>query len=99
LLIDTWNKSAGTLFDHWPLDDLQAFVRQVRQRGMIAVVAGSLTLANLREAAQLGPDLIAVRGAACERGRGGAVSRDRVVALRERLIAAAKSSESAANSV
>jgi uncharacterized protein (UPF0264 family) len=99
LLIDTWNKSAGTLFDHWPLDDLQSFVRQVREREMIAVVAGSLALANLREAAQLGPDLIAVRGAVCEGGRGGAVSRDRVAALCERLIVEAKSSESAANSV
>jgi uncharacterized protein (UPF0264 family) len=99
LLIDTWSKSGRTLFDHWPLDDLQAFVELVRARGLIAVLAGSLSRENIREAARLGPDLIAVRGAACEGGRGGAVSRDRVAALRAGLIEAATSSKSAVNSV
>src|SRR5262245_65648177 len=29
LLIDTWNKSTGSLFDHWPINDLREFLIRV----------------------------------------------------------------------
>jgi uncharacterized protein (UPF0264 family) len=85
ILIDTWNKSRGNLFDHWPNDELQAYVEEAQRRGLIVAVAGSLSPANIREAAALGPDIIAVRGAACEAGRHGTVSRRRVAALSQIL--------------
>jgi uncharacterized protein (UPF0264 family) len=85
LLIDTWDKSAGTLFDHWPATELPGFLESVRSHGLILVLAGSLAAESLSAAARLGPDLLAVRTAACDLGRGGTVSRDRVAALRRTI--------------
>ena len=82
LLIDTGDKSAGGLFTHWPADDLIPFLERVRDRGLISVLAGSLAGEAFTAAAQLRPDLVAVRGAACEGNREGVVSSDRVRRLR-----------------
>ncbi len=87
LLVDTWDKSSGSLFDYWPAAELSCFVEEVRSRGVRIVLAGSLTVAVIVEAARLGPDLIAVRTAACEGGRNGAVSRQRVQKLKQLLTA------------
>ena len=32
LLIDTWDKSAGNLLEHWSMDELTEFIAQVRAR-------------------------------------------------------------------
>ena len=40
LLVDTWDKSAGGLFEHWPVESLHDFVRQVHRQHMIVVLAG-----------------------------------------------------------
>lgn len=85
VLIDTWDKSAGNLFDHWPLDELKSYVYRVRCSGLAVVLAGSLSGANLLAAAELRPQLVAVRGAACDAGRNGTVSPDRVAVLRQVL--------------
>jgi hypothetical protein len=82
LLIDTWDKSAGALFDHWPADDLRAFLVRVCTRRLAVVLAGSLSGENVARAVALGPDLVAVRGAACDAGRGGVVSAARVRSLK-----------------
>jgi uncharacterized protein (UPF0264 family) len=88
LLIDTWDKSAGTLFDHWPAGELQGFITEVRSRDIAVVLAGSLTLQNITTAAQLGPDLVAVRTAACEGGRAGTVSETKVRELKNAIATA-----------
>jgi uncharacterized protein (UPF0264 family) len=85
LLIDTWDKSAGTLFNHWPAGELQGFVTEVRSHDISVVLAGSLTLQNVITAAQLGPDLVAVRTAACEGGRAGTVSETKVRELKNSI--------------
>jgi uncharacterized protein (UPF0264 family) len=87
LLIDTWDKSRGDLFDHWPGNELAAFVEFAQQSGRIVALAGSLSALSFREAAAIGPDIVAVRGAACDGGRTGRVSRRLVAALREVLVA------------
>src|SRR4051794_11228038 len=74
LLIDTWNKSAGSLFRHWPINDLRTFLANVRSNNMAVVLAGSLAVEDFPAACDLRPDLIAVRGAACIGGRGGTVA-------------------------
>ncbi len=74
LLVDTWNKSSGTLLDHWPADELQTFVDEVRDRRIAPVLAGSLSGDAILSATRLQPRLIAIRGAACVGGRTGAVS-------------------------
>ncbi len=90
LLIDTCSKSAGSLFDHWPAQDLERFLDRSWRQNLAVVLAGSLAGQHIGAAAQLSPDLIAVRAAACEGGRGGTVSIRRVRELK-RAIAAAKS--------
>jgi len=71
VLIDTWDKSAGNLLDHWPLGDLGEFVSCARQRGLLTVLAGSLSLKTLPRVLSLDPDYVAVRGAACAATRTG----------------------------
>ncbi len=82
LLIDTWDKSGGNLFDHWPTEELQAFLATVRACDMAIVLAGSLTGHDIATAARLTPDLVAVRTAACSHGRTGTVSEKKVRELK-----------------
>jgi uncharacterized protein (UPF0264 family) len=91
LLVDTWNKSSGDLFEHWRANDaneLSDFIRQVREHHMAIVLAGSLHGPAITAAAQLAPDLVAVRGAACDHGRGGAVNAHRVAAAKKSITTA-----------
>jgi uncharacterized protein (UPF0264 family) len=88
LLVDTWSKSSGTLFDHWPAHDLHAFVEEVRSHDMYIVLAGSLVGECLAAASQLRPDLVAVRTAVCKADRAGPISRQRVAAVRKAISAA-----------
>jgi uncharacterized protein (UPF0264 family) len=81
LLIDTYFKSQGTLFDVWPEDDLARFIDEVRVAKLPLVLAGSLRGEGIRRAAQLGPDLVAVRGAACLGGRSGRLCATRVAQI------------------
>lgn len=83
LLIDTWDKAAGALFDHWTTNDLRAFLDRVRTRQLAVVLAGSLKGESFARAVQLAPDLVAVRGAACDVGRRGTVAAERVRALKQ----------------
>ncbi len=90
LLIDTWNKSDGGLFDHWPADELRRFLATVRSHALATVLAGSLTSENIAAAARLMPDLIAVRTAACDGGRQGLVSETRVRELKNSIAMAVR---------
>jgi hypothetical protein len=85
LLVDTWSKSTGSLFAHWPLEEVGKFVQSARSRGLHVVLAGSLETESLLAAAGLAPDLVAVRRAACDGGRQGTVSSHRVRALWQAL--------------
>ena len=81
-LLDTAIKDGRGLF-HW-LDDatLRSFVEACREHGLLCALAGSLGPADLPELAAIGPDIVGVRGAACEGDRvHGRVSRSRVEAL------------------
>jgi uncharacterized protein (UPF0264 family) len=85
LLIDTWDKSSGSLFDVWAPEPLAGFLGAARSRGLIVVLAGSLAGGNIAAAAALAPDFVAVRTAACDGGRHGSVCADRVLRLRAML--------------
>jgi (5-formylfuran-3-yl)methyl phosphate synthase len=82
LLVDTWDKSGGTLLDHWPAGRLAPFVDRVRRRGLAVVLAGSLSGPALTSAVRLGPDLVAVRGAVCDGDRSGTICPQRVSEVR-----------------
>jgi len=82
LLVDTWDKSAGGLFDHWPPSEVASFCRHARKHGLAIVLAGSLQIASLETAVRCEPNLVAVRGAVCNHGRSGSISSARVRAVR-----------------
>jgi uncharacterized protein (UPF0264 family) len=85
-LLDTAIKDGHGLC-HW-LDDptLAAFVAACRGRRLLCALAGSLTVADLPRIALVGPDIVGVRGAACDGDRvHGAVSARRVREIRAAL--------------
>jgi uncharacterized protein (UPF0264 family) len=90
LLVDTWNKSAGNLFAVWPIALVRDFAKSVHSRRMKVVLAGSLTGTSILAAAELLPDCVAVRAAACDGGRDGVVSQSRVRMIRDVIARAAQ---------
>jgi (5-formylfuran-3-yl)methyl phosphate synthase len=85
-MIDTFDKSAGSLRAH--LDDatLRAFVERARELGLMTGLAGSLRVADIAPLAALGPDLLGFRGALCSPGgRAMQLSPQRMQAVREAL--------------
>lgn len=85
LLVDTWLKNGDTLFDCWEAASLREFVQSVQRQSMWIVLAGSLVGEDFVRAAMKGPDLVAVRGAACSDGRNSAICGDRVRGLKRTL--------------
>jgi uncharacterized protein (UPF0264 family) len=69
LLIDTFNKSGGSVFDVLSFSELETLLAGARRSGMMTVLAGSLRLEQLPRALALQPDYVAVRGAVCGRSR------------------------------
>jgi uncharacterized protein (UPF0264 family) len=87
VLVDTFDKRGGSLVDLWPFEKLAPWIDRVRQNGLMAVVAGSLTLESVGTVAALLPDYVAVRGAACRSGREGQVCPECIYKLRQGLVA------------
>jgi uncharacterized protein (UPF0264 family) len=87
VLFDTWDKSHRVVIDRsWK----RRFTR-VRDLGRLLALAGSLDVATIRELADCGPDIFAVRGAACRDGnRHATIDRSRVA----RLVLAANAAQS-----
>lgn len=85
LLLDTYCKSRGGLFDLWSVRRVTTLVESARAHGMLVVLAGSLDQATARRAAQLSPDYVAVRGAVCTDSRVGRVDGNRVRTLKALL--------------
>jgi uncharacterized protein (UPF0264 family) len=67
------------------VEALATWVDEARSAGLLVALAGRLTLDALPTLRPLGADVVGVRGAACEGGRGGRVSQARVRALRAAL--------------
>jgi (5-formylfuran-3-yl)methyl phosphate synthase len=89
-MIDTFDKSAGSLREH--LDDgaLRAFVERARGFGLMTGLAGSLRPADIAPLSALSPDLLGFRGALCTPGgRTMPLCVERVRAVRAALNAAA----------
>ena len=73
VLVDTHDKRAGGLLDLWTVDECRRVIEQIRAAGMMAVMAGSLTVSTIARILPLAPDYVAVRGAACRGSREGAL--------------------------
>jgi len=87
VLVDTAVKNGRTLLDHWSRDVLAGFIAEARGGGLTSVVGGSLSSANIRSVAELRPDYVAVRGAACAGPRTGTVDAARIRDLQIALAA------------
>jgi uncharacterized protein (UPF0264 family) len=82
VLIDTHIKDGTRLLDWRTRDTLGSWVALARASGLMVGVAGSLRAEDTAAMALAGPDVIGFRGAACDAGRLGRVSMDRVLVLR-----------------
>lgn len=69
LLIDTFAKSGGALFDYLQPSQLSVLLTAARMQGLVTVLAGSLTATTAPLLLPLRPDYLAVRGAVCDGSR------------------------------
>lgn len=81
LLIDTHDKSAGSLLHHWTIDSVAGFLDDAREKDIRVALAGSLDPAAVESLLALAPAYLGVRGAACRGGRSGAIDLARVKSL------------------
>ena len=87
LLLDTFAKDQGDLFDHLDDDQLTLLARECHTAGIALVLAGSLRLTSIDRALSFAPALVAVRGAACLGDRSGTICRRLVKRLKGRITA------------
>ncbi len=85
VLVDTNKKEGRNLFDWMAPAALGAWIADAHRLGLLAAVAGSLQAEHLDTLCGLYPDIVGVRGAACDSGRLGRVSAIRVATLRSRV--------------
>ncbi len=85
LLIDTYDKSAGTVFDHLSSSVLGKILHEAKQLGMTTVLAGSLTQDSLDQVPSKFVDMVAVRGAVCRGDRTAGVDAELVAGFRRAL--------------
>ena len=82
VLLDTADKRGPGLRELMAPSALAAWVAEAHEAGLFAAVAGKLTAADLVYVRDAGADIAGVRGAACDGGRSGRVTADRVRVLR-----------------
>ena len=82
VLLDTFDKQQGGLRELVAWRALTDWVASAHDTGLFVAIAGKLTASDLPYVRDAGADIAGVRGAACEGGRTGCVTADRVRALR-----------------
>ena len=83
MLLDTADKAGPGLRDLVAFDALAILVGRLHGRGLFVALAGRLTAGDLPFIRATGADVAGVRGAACDTGRTGRVSADRVRLLQQ----------------
>lgn len=84
-MIDTFEKSGGTLRRCLGDGDLRRFVDTAREAELMVGLAGSLALEDIPALVEMGPDLLGFRGALCETGRASSLSLARMRHVRAAL--------------
>lgn len=82
VMIDTSDKTVGSLTKLKSAAELQAFVDAAASNGIASGLAGSLRQVDVPLLAALSPDILGFRGALCEGGRTGTFDPARVRAIR-----------------
>jgi (5-formylfuran-3-yl)methyl phosphate synthase len=85
VLLDTQVKDGRGLLRWMDTPALRLWVERARQAGLLTAVAGGLQLHDIGLVSTANPNVVGVRGAACDGGRDGLVNALRVRDLRERL--------------
>ena len=86
VLLDTADKHGPSLRELVSHPELSAWIADAHEAGLLVAVAGKLQADDLRFARDAGADIAGVRGAACEEGRTGRVTTERVRALQMRCV-------------
>ena len=84
-MLDTAVKDGKTLFDHLSIEDLDRFVSEAHDYGILAAFGGSIGVDHLEALHGIGLDVVGIRGAACEKGdrMKGSIKASKVRRLRE----------------
>ena len=82
VLLDTADKNGPGLRGLVAHDALVAWVGEAHEAGLLVALAGKLTAGDIPFVRDAGADIAGVRGAACDGGRAGSVSADKVRLLR-----------------
>ena len=85
LMLDTADKTAGSLLDCVDEDSLRRFVQQTRRAGRLAGMAGALRFEHLGPLWRLAPDIAGFRSAVCAGKRTGELDPVRVRELASRF--------------
>jgi uncharacterized protein (UPF0264 family) len=85
ILLDTAIKDGPGLPALLPLAALSPWVERAHQRGLLVALAGRLCLEDLELVREAGADIAGVRGAACDGGRAGRISVEKVRGLKSAL--------------
>lgn len=84
-MLDTAIKDGSSLFDHVSDEEVSNFVGTAEDLGLRTALAGSLNRDGVTRAADLGADIVGVRGAACGGDRGDSIKERHVRDLAEAL--------------
>jgi uncharacterized protein (UPF0264 family) len=87
ILVDTYDKDAGSIVSALSAPQLKTLLSAARYGDRTVVMAGRLQLETIASLPLEVVSMIGVRGAACDGGRAGVVSRERVAELRAALTA------------
>jgi (5-formylfuran-3-yl)methyl phosphate synthase len=82
LMLDTADKSSGSLRAHLDPRQLVSFVTEAKSHGLTVGLAGSLAAADVPELHSLAPDLLGFRGALCNGSRGASLDPAACAAIR-----------------
>lgn len=80
VMIDTARKNGNSLFSHLTDSELQTFIDEAHDFGLIAALAGSLRFDDVLKLKEMGADIVGVRGAVCTNGdrMSGSISKEKV---------------------
>lgn len=84
-MLDTAIKDGSSLLDHLAEEEVASFLEAAKERGLGTALAGSLDIEAVELCADLGADIVGVRGAACGGDRGDSIDESCVRELAEAL--------------
>ena len=91
VMLDTADKSRGSLTQVLSAFEINAFVSQAKKHGLMSGLAGSLRIADIEPLLRFRPAVIGFRGALCTAGRSGELARANVDCVAKAIDAAAHS--------